>query len=157
MWWHVHNVFWTIFTFNRRLFCMSIFFFCRDEFWAPTSSMTFSCIYLSIWRKSKKVTWPAIGLCARKMLRIAVGGIFEHKPLFNWRYPVGPHIYDCSPLLGEAESTKTGEKRTGNNTAGELRVLENSLGFFYLGPQGSLRRPARPQLSFHKLFVFLLS
>ena len=30
---------------------------------------------------------PAIGLC-RKMLIIAVGGIFEHKSLFNWRYPV---------------------------------------------------------------------
>ena len=50
----------------------------------------------SVQRKSKKVMGTntsgrqcssAIGLY-RKMLRIAVGGIFEHKPLFDWRYPV---------------------------------------------------------------------
>ena len=53
---------------------------------------------------------------------------------------------------------KTGEKKTfGNNTAGELKVLKkNSLDFFFLGPQGPLRRPAKPQLSFHKLRRSLL-
>ena len=43
------------------------------------------------------------------------------------------------------------KKRSGNNTAGELKVLENSLDFFSPGPQGPLRRPAKPQLSFRKL------
>ena len=45
------------------------------------------------------------------------------------------------------------KKTSGNNTAGELKVLENSLDFFFLGPQGPLRRPAKPQLSFRKLWL----
>ena len=65
----------------------------------------------------------------------------------------GPHIYECSLFLSEVESTKTGEKTSGNNTAGELNVLENSLDFFFLGPQGPLRRPICRFAS----FVFLLS
>ena len=36
------------------------------------------------------------------------------------------------------------KKTSGNNTAGELKVLENSLDIFFLGPQGPPRRPAKP-------------
>ena len=94
---------------------------------------------------------PAIGLC-RKMLRITVGGIFEHKPLFNWRYPVRStylRMFSVPQRSGIHQDRR--KKTSGNNTAGELKVLENSLDFFFLGPQGPLRRPAKPQLSFRKL------
>ena len=40
---------------------------------------------------------------------------------------------------------------------GELKVLENSLDFFSLGPQGPLCRPAKPQFGRFASFVFLLS
>ena len=59
-------------------------------------------------------------------------------------------VYECCPFLSEVESTKTAEKkkRSGNDTAGELKVLENNLDFFFLEPQRPLRRPASPQSSF---------
>ena len=88
-------------------------------------------------RKPVRQCGPAIGL-RRKMLRIAVGGIFEHKPLFSSSAKRNPQ-------------KKTGEKNSENNSAGELKVLENSLDFLSLGPQGPLRQPAKPQSSFRKL------
>ena len=45
------------------------------------------------------------------------------------------------------------KERSRNNTAGELKILENSLDFVFLGP---LREPAKPQLSFRKVRLFPL-
>ena len=93
---------------------------------------------------------PAIGLC-RKMLRIAVGGIFEQAAL---PLKVSSEVHTSTNVLRSSEKRnpqRPVKKRSGNNTAGELKVLENSLDFFSLRPQGPLRQPAKPQLSFRKL------
>ena len=93
------NVFWSLFTFLRGSFCMSrpIFLLQRRNLNKVLSSNKLDLFFLSLPvdqykenpRKRRGTTprgkpvrqcGPAIGLC-RKMLRIAVGGIFEHKPL----------------------------------------------------------------------------
>ena len=109
--------------------------------------MTFSCTYLLIGtnkikesdgeqhcgKKEIRMCGSAIGLC-RKLLRSAVEGIFVHKPLFDWRYPVlSTYLRKFSAPQRSGIHKDRWKKRSENNTAGEFKVLEKTLISSFLG------------------------
>ena len=82
---------------------------------------------------------PAIGVCT-KSLQIAVGGIFEHKPLVVRWYPVrSTYLHAFStPLRSCLE--KTNSQNVGNTPAGKPKVVKKNT----LRPSSSARKARWP-------------
>ena len=83
---------------------------------------------------------PAIGVCT-KSLQIAVGGIFEHKPLVVRWYPIrSTYLHAFStPLRSCLE--KTNSQNVGNTPAGKPKVVKKKYAAtFFFRPQGPQAR-----------------
>ena len=82
---------------------------------------------------------PAIGVCT-KSLQIAVGGIFEHKPLVVRWYPVrSTYLHAFStPLRSCLE--KTNSQNVGNTPAGKPKVVKKKYAATFFRPQGPQAR-----------------
>ena len=158
--WHVHNVFWSLFTFSPwiDLYEQTKFSFVeRRNLKKVLSSNMLNLFFLNLpvdqykenprkrrgttpRRKPVRQCGPTIGLC-RKMLRIAVGGIFEHKLLWIWRYPVRLTYLRMFSVPPRSGIHKDRWKKHPGTTPQESSTFRNSLDdIFFLGPQG----PAAP-------------